>query len=263
MLVAHTGSLPFDFIPSPQNYKEAIDDLNNLKLQSTPGSIYSYSNISIGLNAYILQNVYKQNYDNILQNKITRPLKLTSTYLNLPQNLETYVALGHQGNIIRPYDRSIDVWFAASSLKSNIIDMAKFLQAQFDTNAENKNLNNAFALVHQNYYCLANGSCEQLGWQAHAITELGRDTGDTYFKNVDKNGNYVFNPQKVISGNSLKHKAIFIDKSCGGYGMSGYMLYSSQKKVGVVVLLNKSLGNERIRLGRDIMQIMLEHKGAL
>lgn len=260
MLVAHTGSLPFDFTPSPQNYKEAIKDLNNFKPKSAPGSEYSYSNVSIGLNAYILQNIYKQGYDSILQTKIAKPLKLNSTYLNLPKNLEPYVALGHQGNNLRPYESSIDVWFAASSLKSNITDMAKFLSAQFNSNLGDKNLTKAFNIVHQNYYCFSNGlSCEQLGWQAHVNTEINNDIGDTYFKNVDRNGTYLFASQKVISGNSLAHKKMFIDKTCSGYGMSGYMLYSPTQKVGVVVLLNRSLGNERIRLGRDILQLKLNH----
>ncbi|NNM58864.1 MAG: serine hydrolase [Legionellales bacterium] len=256
MLVAHTGSLPFDFNPTPENYTEAIADLNKLKPQATPGSEYSYSNVSIGLNGYILQNVYGQSYDNILQNKIAKPLNLHSTYLHLPPYLESYAALGHDPDKIRPYDKNVDVWFAASSLKSNINDMAKFVRAQFNDNFDDKNLVKAFALVHQNYYCFANGiSCEQLGWQAHTMTELNNSVGDTYFKYFDANGSSIFTPQKIVNDNTLKNKAIFIDKTCSGYGMSGYMLYDPAHKVGVVILLNKSLGAERVRLGRDILRL--------
>lgn len=257
MTLSHTGSFPFDFNPTPQSYKEIIADLNNFKPKTAPGIQYSYSNLSIGLNGYILQNVYKQSYDSILQNKISGPLKLSSTYLNLPQNLESYVALGHMGNKVRPYDRKIDTWFAAASLKSSIIDMAKYLKAQFNQSPGNKNLTKAFAIVHQNYYCLAGGkSCEQLGWQAHTITELNSSVGDTYFQNIDKDGNYIFAPQQIIKGNSLKDKKIFIDKSCGGYGTSGYMAYIPDNKIGVVILVNRTLGDERIRLGRDILMTL-------
>lgn len=256
MLLAHTGSMPFDFTPVPQNYREAIKDLNAYIPKNNPGSTYSYSNVSIGLNAYVLQNLYNASYENILYNKISQPLKLTSTCLNLPKKLEQYVATGHNSNQLRPYENTIDVWFAASSLKSTITDMAKFLQAQFNPNIKDKILAKALAIVHKNYYCLTDKkSCEQLGWQAHLISQLDSDMGDTYFEKKDSNNNLIFNSQKIINDDILDEKEIFIDKTCGGYGMSGYMAYLPKQKIGVVILLNKSIGNARIRLGRDILQL--------
>ena len=220
--------------------------------------------MSIGLNAYILQNVYQQSYDSILQEKISKPLQLDSTYLNLPHKLEPYVALGHQDDKLRPYDKNIDVWFAASSLKSNIMDMAKFLRLQFSA-LPDKKLSQAIAIVHHNYYCFFNNtSCEQLGWQAHLIAELENDAlDDSYFKNFTKNDNPLFDNQKITSGDTLRNKAIFIDKTSSGYGMSGYMLYDPEHKIGVVVLLNRSLGDARIKLGHDILRWQLNSKQSL
>jgi CubicO group peptidase (beta-lactamase class C family) len=255
MLITHTGSLPFNLNPPPDNFNQAVKQLKNFTPVYTPGTKYSYSNLSIGLNGYILENIYQQSYESLLYTKISQRLGLTSTYLELPNKLVPLVALGHENNQLRPYQKNSDLWYAAASLKSNIVDMGKYLQAHINyTQLNDKTLTQAIELIHQNYYCFENApACEQLSWQAHAKSQLTSSIEDSNFIGIDKQGNYNFAKIPVTTKNTLKNQAIFIDKSCGGYGMSGYMAYNPVKKVGVVILLNKSLGQERIRLGRDIL----------
>lgn len=256
MLLAHVSSFPFDFDPTPKTYAEIIQDYTQYTPSNPPGSQYGYSNAGIGTVGYILQNAYAQSYDDILAQKLAKPLNLNSTYLNLPKAKEKYVALGHDSNNkLRPYDRSIDIWFAAASLKSNISDMAKFLNAQINyTEIKSSNLSKAIALVHQSKYCFANKlACEQLAWQAHIISELQNSNGDTFSK-ADGNGGYSFATQKLATNNDFSKNKIFVDKTCGGYGMSGYMVYIPDKKTGVVILLNKLVGDSRVKLGRDILK---------
>lgn len=258
MLLAHVSSLPFNFTPNPTTSSEAIKDLNQFVPPYPPGSEYAYSNAGIGTVGYILQNIYAKDYDAILADKIAKPLNLTSTYLNLPADKEKYVAMGHErnDNKLRPYDKSIDIWFAAGSMKSSISDMAKFLNAQINySSLKDKTLANAIMAVHQNKYCLVGDvSCEQLSWQAHTLSELTNSVGDTFFTNMDANGSPVFNHVRTVINNNFPKKSFFIDKTCSGYGMSGYMAYIPEKKLGVVILLNKNIWDERIRLGRDILQ---------
>lgn len=110
-------------------------------------------------------------------------------------------------------------------------------------------------LVHQNQVCFADRlSCEQLAWQAHHLSILKNSTGDTYFIAFDKNGFPLFHNKKIINVNPLADDQIFIDKTGSGYGMSSYMAYIPEQKIGVVILTNKFLGDERIKLGHDILQ---------
>ncbi|MFN7094667.1 MAG: serine hydrolase [Burkholderiales bacterium] len=256
MLLTHTSSLPFDFTPLPKTYPQLVKDLNQFVPSNPPGSQYQYSNAGIGTVGYVVQNVYAKNYAEILAEKLTRPLNMNSTYLNVPIEKENQVALGHDINDkIRPYGRDIEVWFAAASLKSTIIDMAKFLNAQINyPSLNNATLSKAILTVHQNKYCLATKvACEQLAWQAHLISELKTSTGDT-FSNIDSAGEVTFSPQEIIKKDTLAKNKFFIDKTCGGYGMSGYMAYIPEQKIGVVILLNKLVGDQRIKLGRDILR---------
>ncbi len=256
-LLAHVSGLPFDFKPRPKNYPELISDLQQFKLTRVSGSEYSYSNAGIGIVGYVLQSIYHQNYQTILTAKVLAPLNMNSTYLQVPTAKEKYLALGHdpQNNIVT-YNKNIETWFAAASLKSNISDLAKYLYAQINTaTLRDKNLSKAITLVHQNRYCFADKlSCEQLSWQAHTLSVLKSSTSDTYFINFDKEGFPLFQSKKIINANPLASSKIFIDKTGSGYGMSSYMAYIPEQKIGVVILTNKFLGDERIQLGRDILQ---------
>lgn len=116
----------------------------------------------------------------------------------------------------------------------------------------------AIRLVHQNRVCFVdNESCEQLAWQAHRLSVLKHSVGDTYFIAFNKEGLPSFYNKKIRTGNTfnmLKNQQIFIDKTGSAYGMSSYMAYIPYQKIGVVILTNKFLGDERIKLGREILQ---------
>ena len=256
-LLAHVSSFPFDFDPRPKTYPDLVNSLNQFKIQKTPGSEYSYSNAGIGTVGYVLQNIYGKDYQEILENSILKPLNMNSTYLNVPIEKEIYISIGHDKNDkIVPYNKNIEAWFAAASLKSTISDLAKYLNAHINySSISNANLSKAMLLVHENKYCFDDKlSCEQLAWQAHIISELKKSTGDTYFIDYDKSGVPMFDNKKVIENKSFEKNKIFIDKTGAGYGMSSYMIYIPDEKTGVVILLNKWLGDERIKLGRDIIR---------
>lgn len=256
-LLAHVSGLPFDFQPRPKNYSELISDLQQFKLTREPGSAYSYSNAGIGIVGYVLQKVYDQAYQDLLSIKILKPLGMHSTYLEVPLEKQQHIATGHtKANQIVIYDKNVETWFAAASLKSTISDLAKYVYAQIHSDTlKDKTLAQTFIAVHKDKYCFANPiSCEQLAWQAHAISDLKNSTGDTYFIDFDKQGFPLFHNKKIINENPLTNSKIFIDKTGSGYGMSSYMAYIPEQKIGIVILTNKFLGDERIKLGRDILQ---------
>lgn len=256
-LLAHVSGLPFDFQPRPKNYSELIRDLQQFKLTREPGSAYSYSNAGIGIVGYVLQKVYAKPYQDLLSIKILKPLGMHSTYLQVPSEKQQYIATGHtKANQIVIYDKNVETWFAAASLKSTISDLAKYVYAQIHSDTlKDKTLAQTFIAVHKDKYCFANPiSCEQLAWQAHAISDLKNSMGDTYFIDFDKQGFPLFHNKKIINEKPLTNSKIFIDKTGSGYGMSSYMAYIPEQKIGVVILTNKFLGDERIKLGRDILQ---------
>ncbi len=259
-LLAHVSSFPFDFAPRPKTYLDLVNRLNQFKRQEAPGSEYYYSNAGIGAMGYVLENVYSRKYQDILEDKILRPLNMSSTYLTVPMEKEKYIALGHdKNNNIVSYSKDIEAWFAAASLKSTISDMANYLNAHINySSLKEINLAKAIPVVHENRYCFVDKvACEQLAWQAHIIAELRKSTGDTYFIDYDNDGNPTFGKKEIIKNNGFSKNRIFIDKTGSGYGMSSYMAYIPDEKVGVVILLNKGVGDERIKLGRNVLSKLI------
>ncbi len=258
-LLAHVSGLPFDFQPSPENYAELISDLQQFKLSRAPSSEYSYSNAGIGIVGYVLQKVYAKPYPDLLSIKILKPLGMDSTYLNVPLEKQQNIAVGHtKNNQIVNYNKNLDIWFAAASLKSTISDLAKYVYAQIHGDKlKDKTLAQTIITVHKDKYCFISPvSCEQLAWQVHAISDLKISSGDTFFIDFDKQGFPLFHNKKIIRGNPLVNSKIFIDKTGSGYGMSSYMAYIPEQTIGIVILTNKFLGDERIKLGRDILQTL-------
>ena len=154
------------------------------------------------------------------------------------------------------YNKAIEACFATASLKSTITDMSKYLNAHINYSAiKELNISKAILLAHENKYCFEdNISCEQLSWQSHIISELKNSTGDTYFIKFDKNGTPIFYSKKIIKKSNFVKNKIFIDKTGSGYGMSSYIFYIPDEKKGVVILINKSIGDSRIKFGRDILR---------
>jgi beta-lactamase class C len=256
-LLCHVAGLPFDFQPRPQTKTELITALNHFAPSDLPGTQYSYSNAGIGTVGYLLENIYADNYTNILNKKLLQPLGMHSTYLNVPITAQKNLALGHdKNNQPVTYNPKLEVWFAAASLKSNIVDMATYVHFHMTLGQQtNKTLMHAALLVHLNRYCFSNQlACEQLSWQAHGLSELNQDEGDTYFSHFDEHDFPIFVKQAVVTQDTLANQPNFIDKTGSGYGMSSYMAYLSEKRIGVVILTNKFLGNERIHLGREILR---------
>lgn len=244
-LLAHVASMPSAFDPDPKSFSDLIVFLKNFEPSYPIGTKYKYSQY-IGLVGYVLQNVYHEPYEKILNEKLIQPLKLQSTYLNIPKSKETLEALGHNEDKIIPIRKEIPVLFAAGDVKSTIVDMAKFLQAQMETeNISHQNLYEGIRVVHNKKICFENTNlCQQMAWQEHEFSDLDKAKSDTI-------GDYVVGKNQQ---NLFLNKITFIDKTGGGAGMSSYMAYIPALKKGVVILLNKNIGDARIAFGREILK---------
>jgi CubicO group peptidase (beta-lactamase class C family) len=111
-----------------------IEDLKTVNLDTFPGKIYKYSNLSLELSAYILENVYHKNFETLLKENIFSLLKMNSTKMNLDKG--EVLANGYNGNKILMPHITNNLWGSAGYLKSTMSDLTKFLS--FELNTQNK-----------------------------------------------------------------------------------------------------------------------------
>lgn len=147
-LANHTSGLPrlpediaaqpdFDPLNPYKNYtKEMVFKfLENVKLFSAPGEKAEYSNIGMALLGIILEGVYNKTFEELVQEKICKPLDMTNTAIKLNAVQQTLFTTGYNSEGIETPHWELPDLNAAGGLRSNAKDMLQFMKA----NLEQKN----------------------------------------------------------------------------------------------------------------------------
>ncbi len=146
-LANHTSGLPrIDMSMMNGNtdmnnpYKEydekMLDDYlqNKMKLDTVPGTKFSYSNLGGGLLGYILCHKANKSYEELLQQNIFIPLGMKSTTTDIAL-IKNRLVKGHNasGDVTENWTFT-DVTAGAGAIKSCASDMVNFMRANFREN---------------------------------------------------------------------------------------------------------------------------------
>ncbi|GAB4051118.1 serine hydrolase domain-containing protein [Spirosoma litoris] len=112
-----------------QHYTRAdfYDDLHKVKLDAMPGNMFKYSNAGAQLLGYILERVYNQSFEELVRLKLTQPLGMSDTKIELTPAEEADFAKGYNcdGLQMPPVPDQLQ---GAGSLKSTVADMLNYIQ---------------------------------------------------------------------------------------------------------------------------------------
>ncbi|WP_020594707.1 serine hydrolase domain-containing protein [Spirosoma panaciterrae] len=111
----------------PYSRADFYADLHQIKLDTVPGVAFKYSNTGAQLLGYILERVYGQSFEQLVQEKLAQPLSMTDTKITLTTSAQTRMAKGYDCEGILMPD-SPDELQAAGALKSTVADMLKYIQ---------------------------------------------------------------------------------------------------------------------------------------
>jgi len=117
----------------PRTKQEMIEMISNAESDFDPDTQDNYINTGFFLLSYVLEEIYKKPYSEILEEKIIKPIGLKNTYLaeniNIDNN-ECY-AYSHYGWVKQPMiDRT--ALLGASGIVSNATDLVLFFNALFN-----------------------------------------------------------------------------------------------------------------------------------
>lgn len=156
-LATHTSGLP----PMPNNFKPANPSnpfadytvkqlyafLSTHKLTRDIGVKYEYSNLGMGLLGHILELHTGKTYQDLVANRITKPLKMNCTAVVFTDAMKEKLALGHNNELEVVSNWDIKTLAGAGAIRSTTSDMVKFIKANTSTN--NTTLNKAMKLSHK------------------------------------------------------------------------------------------------------------------
>ena len=178
-LINHTSRLPFVLPDRPElfqnpdpielpkiltkiesNYTRAdfYEDLHKVKLDKVPGTEFKYSNSAAQLLGYILERLYGLRYEQLVIQKIAKPLGMRETKITLSENEKKRLAKGHyeNGSIALPGTPQTQ---AAGALRSSVSDMLKYISFHLNEN------NEVIRLSHQTSWGDIRYYASGLNWQ--------------------------------------------------------------------------------------------------
>src|SRR5438128_1515891 len=237
-LASHTSGLP----RVPQQYEhwhrgnytwpDFVRFLNSWKAgpNHEPGQQYLYSNAAMVLLRVALERRFNTRFAALMHDRITGPLGMTSTALPLPRDLLGRAVQGYNPSG-RPLGRpgmegGTFEWPGSGQIYSSSRDMATFLTANLGELVGHGPIHNAMAFAHQGVFRVSSRLTIGLAWQ---IVSAGN------FTIIDKNG--------------------------GLNNTSTYIGFAPQKKLGVVILVNR--GRQKATIyGRQIIHPLAQNPSA-
>ncbi len=233
-LASHTSGLP----RVPQQYEhwhrgnytwpDFVRFLNSWKAgpNHEPGRQYLYSNAAMVLLRVALERRFNTRFAALMHERITVPLGMTSTALPLPRDLLGRAVQGY-GQMGKPIGRPGEElgtfkWPGAGQIYSSSRDMATFLAANMGELPNHRPMENAMALAQQPVFIVNPHFKQGLAWQ-------------------------------VVSAGNLT----IIDKNGGLNNTSTYIGFAPQRKLGVVILVNRGK-QHATGIGRQILHALAQ-----
>lgn len=180
--------------------EKLYDFLESYKATTPPDSIYQYSNLGYGLLGDILSNISGKTYNEMVQELICQPLGLQNTTEH-PNPDSQYVAKVYNEKGVETPLWTFDAFAAHGALKSTVRDLLAYAKAHFKM--PESDLEHALARTRQFTYFNPPDTDIGLAWHMNVV-------GDELI--------YWHNG--------------------GTFGSSGYIAFTPDKKIAIVVLSN-------------------------
>lgn len=132
--------------------------LKDIKLKGNSGEKSEYSNLGAGLLGYILTQKSNKTYEELLQERIFKPLKMTNSSSELNKISQNLLIKGLDKNGKETSNWSFtDALVGAGGIKSSIIDLEKFVRKNFEDNV-------VYNLLQQPTFTFSKTKKIGLGW---------------------------------------------------------------------------------------------------
>lgn len=222
-LATHTAGLPHqqtDLEKDKGNKSQLMQGLKQWKPTQAIGTHYAYSNVSFGLLGFVLEGATHQKYMDLMSTFVLKPLNMNHTVVDIPPNLNSLHAQGYNRSGLPAQLYQSTFLEGGGGLRSSIADMLNFLEANLNIPTANApaSLLQAMQFAQQAQFTVNPHFIMALGWQR-----------------------------------ILRNETLFITKNGSNLGFSTFIGFIPNKKVGVVILTNRSEAKAG-QLGWDILQ---------
>jgi len=140
---------------------DVYDFLNHCKLTNDVGSKFAYSNLGGGLLGQVLAVKANKSYEDLIAERITRPLGMKDTGITLTADQKGRLASGYEGDGKPAHNWDFQALAGAGAIRSTVNDMLRFAAANLDP--PKSRLGSAIAACQQPRHASDTGEVG-LGW---------------------------------------------------------------------------------------------------
>jgi len=249
-LGTHTpGGMPLQLPDGIATTDQLMQFFHDWQPAYPPGTYRTYANPSIGLLGLITAKSMGQDFTALMETRLFPALGLASTYIEVPGEKAADYAQGYTGQDV-PIRMKGDMLSAeAYGVRTNAADLLRFIDANMALIPLNADLAGAIAATHTGYF-KAGVLTQDLIWEQYAwpvdLATLLEGNGSRMLLTAI--------PATPIIPPMAPRADVWINKTGSTNGFSTYVAFVPEKRLGIVILANKSYPIEdRVTLAYAIL----------
>ena len=235
-LGTHTpGGLPLQVPDDVTNDAQLMAYFQNWKPAYAPGTYRTYSNLSIGLLGVIVATSMNEDFGALMHETLFAPLGLKHSFLDVPPDQMANYAQGYtkDGAPIRMAPGVLGA--EAYGIRTTAADLLRFLEANLRMLTLEPKLQRAIVDTHTGYYQTGDMT-QDLIWEQYSYpVTLDRLLAGNSDKMI-----FEANPAAKLDPPLQPQDATLINKTGSTNGFGTYVAFVPAKKLGIVLLGNKS-----------------------
>ncbi len=235
-LGTHTpGGLPLQVPDDVTNDAQLMAYFQSWKPAYAPGTYRTYSNLGIGLLGVIVAKSMNERFDTLMQSTLFTPLGMNNSFLNVPPAQMDNYAQGYtkDGAPIRLAAGVLGP--ETYGIRTTAGDLLRFVEANVGTLDVDAKVRRAIIDTHTGYY-QAGAMTQDLIWEQYRYPA----TLDALLAGNSEKMLFEANPVVQLDPPLQPEDATLIDKTGSTNGFGAYVAFVPEKKLGIVLLANKS-----------------------
>jgi beta-lactamase class C len=232
------GGLPLQFPAHVTDHETMIAYYKSWRPAYAAGTHRLYSNPSIGLFGHLAARSLGTPFDTLMEQVILPALGLSRTHIRVPQDRMGDYAFGYSrdGKPVRVGPGVLDS--EAYGVKTTAAELIHYVEANIDSAGLDEALQRAIGTTLTEYYKAGNMT-QGLGWEIYDYpTEL-----DPLLRGNSSAMSLQPNPVTRLTPPLSPRKSVLINKTGSTRGFGAYVAFVPAKRIGVVMLANKTYPN--------------------
>lgn len=245
------GGLPLQLPDDVAEDAQLVRYYQHWKPAAAPGKLREYSNPSLGLFGRVAALALKQDFSDVMQNRLFPQLGLHSTYMRVPATAMSHYAWGYN-KVNQPGRVHEDEMLAPETygVRSSAADMIRYVQLNIDPSVLDAPARRAIDGTHIGYMRVGE-LVQGLGWEQYSwpISQERLLSGNS------EQMIWKRNPVQLLAKPQLPVGPTLFNKTGSTSNFGAYVAFVPAQRIGVVILANRNYPiPARVKAGYAILE---------